>query len=309
MTTHRAVVCSIAMCLLASQPSQQLHSEEPPYTTELLADSSSGIDLRDRLASSSSVAFSTRKETSDHASSDHPLNPLLELARQSYNNIVESVDDYTCVLVKRERVDGRLLPAETIFAKVQHASSAGANEHPCRVYLCFQAPASLKGRELLFSHSGDDAKLLVRNGGRRLPFLTLELSPTCALAMHGNRYPVTEFGIQRLVERMILLGERELAYPDECEVNIHQGVEFDGRKCQQIEVCHPHRREHFAYHLARITIDSELQVPVRFQAYDWPAEAEGEPVLIEDYAYLDLKLNTGLQDEDFSRENPDYQFR
>ena len=43
--------------------------------------------------------------------------------------------------------------------------------------------------------------------------------------------------------------------------------------------------------------------------YDWPREAGGQPELIEEYTYRDLKLNIGLTDEDFSTQNPDYHFR
>lgn len=238
----------------------------------------------------------------------HPLEPLLAMAEQAAERIADHVQDYTCTLVKRERVEGRLLPAETIFAKVRHVPAAGDERGGCQLYLRFESPRGLRGREILFPAPDADGHLLVRNGGPRLAFITLKLEPTCALAMRGNRYPISEFGIQRLVERMLMLGRQELAY-GECLVSNQEDVQLEGRRCRVIEVQHPQRRPHFVYHIARITIDEELQLPIRFEAYDWPEDDQQPPPLIEEYTYRDLRLNVGLSDHDFSREHSDYQFR
>jgi hypothetical protein len=76
-----------------------------------------------------------------------------------------------------------------------------------------------------------------------------------------------------------------------------------------VEVTHPVRRPYFRYHIARIFIDDELQLPIRFASYDWPDEARGAPRLMEEYTYLNLKLNVGLTDWDFDYRNEDYAFR
>jgi hypothetical protein len=56
----------------------------------------------------------------------------------------------------------------------------------------------------------------------------------------------------------------------------------------------------------RIYIDDELDLPIRFDAYDWPAEPRGDPPLAEQYTYAKLKLGTGLTDTDFDVRNPRY---
>lgn len=300
-TQHRRLAPRImALLVLAAMPAQ---GDEP--------DSQAGRSTR--ATSPAVVATSEGAGASEKVSAQrlaqHPLQPVLELARAGYERIIGEVQDYTCELVKRERVDGQLLPQEIIFAKVRHerGDRDPAAESPVSLYLRFQAPTHLANREILFVKTGQDDKLLVRNGGKRLAFLTLELPPTCALAMQGNRYPVTEFGIQRLVERMIELGEQELPY-GECEVDIESNVLVEDMTCTKIEVCHPVRRDHFMYHLARVYIDDSTQLPVRFEAYDWPNPGSGEPVLKEEYTYRNLKLNVGLSDTDFDRTNPDYSF-
>lgn len=47
---------------------------------------------------------------------------------------------------------------------------------------------------------------------------------------------------------------------------------------------------------------------MRFAAYDWPSTENGDPNLIEEYTYRDLKFNVELTDDDFDRKNPEYRF-
>ena len=67
-------------------------------------------------------------------------------------------------------------------------------------------------------------------------------------------------------------------------------------------------RREFRYHIARIFVDDELNLPVHYEAYDWPEKPGGEPILTERYTYLNLKLNNGFTDMDFDVRNPNYGF-
>ena len=66
--------------------------------------------------------------------------------------------------------------------------------------------------------------------------------------------------------------------------------------------------EALAFHKTRFFIDEQLAVPIRFEAYDWPAAAGTEPELVEEYTYHELRVNVGLGDRDFNYRNPDYGF-
>ena len=46
-----------------------------------------------------------------------------------------------------------------------------------------------------------------------------------------------------------------------------------------------------------------------FTLNDWPREKGGPPELLEEYTYLDLKLNNGFTDADFDTQNPGYRFQ
>ena len=52
-------------------------------------------------------------------------------------------------------------------------------------------------------------------------------------------------------------------------------------------------------------MDDELHVPIRLTVHDWPEKEGDDPPLIEEYTYVDLRLNVGLSDSDFSRDTLD----
>ncbi len=80
------------------------------------------------------------------------------------------------------------------------------------------------------------------------------------------------------------------------------------RRCTLIESIHPARDDRFLFHKVRVYIDRELGVPIRFEAYDWPKHPGAAPELVEEYSYLDLKLNVGLSEHDFDPNNKAYSF-
>ena len=61
--------------------------------------------------------------------------------------------------------------------------------------------------------------------------------------------------------------------------------------------------------MARVYVDDELNLPVRSETYLWPARQGGDPVLLKDCTYLNLRLNNGFADRDFDAQNPQYGFR
>jgi len=240
------------------------------------------------------------------APAEHPLVPAIELANEALATIRESVADYTATLVKRERVNGDLLDHEYMFIKVRHEQREnGEVVTPFSVYLYFLAPANLKGREVIWVKGENNGRMCVHEANRLIP--TVWIRPNGPLAMRGQRYPVTEIGIETLVVRLLEKAQADMNH-GECEVEFFEGARINGRVCTCIQVTHPTPRQHFEYHIARIFFDDELRLPIRFESYLWPEEAGGPPQLLEEYTYLNLQTNVGLADVDFDRENPAYRF-
>lgn len=225
----------------------------------------------------------------------HPLLPALRWAIESLPAI-ERLKDYTAVLVRRERIAGELTDYETVSIKIRHA--------PFSVYGYFHTPGVAKGQEVLYIQGQNNGHLI---GHRGALMGVLSLDPQSALAMRGRHYPLTEIGMVNLLRRLIEVGQRDLSY-GECEVKYFPGAKLNDRPCTIVQAAHPERRDYFRFHIARIFVDDTLNLPVRYESYDWPQKPGGPPELFEEYTYLNLKLNVGLTDEDFSTGNPQYHF-
>jgi hypothetical protein len=68
-----------------------------------------------------------------------------------------------------------------------------------------------------------------------------------------------------------------------------------------VEIRYPVLQPGAGFHFVRVFMDEELEVPVRYEAYDFP-ERDGEsPPLLEEYTYLRMRLNANLTDDVFRR--------
>ena len=245
--------------------------------------------------------------TSDAATEQHPLDPVLELARTSLARLRTEVDDYTGRLIKRERIQGKLGNEVQMNLKVRTRREAdGKVTRPLSAYLKFLEPKSVRGREVIWTEGANGNKLTGHEGGM-LNLMRVQLEPTGMLAMIDNKYPITEIGLARLVEKLIEKGERDRRIGP-CEVQIVEDQRVGDRTCRLVQVTHPEKDSRFDFHIAQIFIDVERMIPLRYAAFLWPTEPGGEPPLEEEYTYLDLKLNVGLTDADFDPDNPDYNY-
>lgn len=279
---------------------------------DLLGDEPSQRDLalhaNSNAAAASQFSDARLRRLAEEQREYERLRTILELADGSYQFVCNHIRDYTCTVLVQERINGRLLAPRCLEAKIRHQRiEDGRVVTPLSIYVKFRAPEAVKEREVLYVDGQRDGKLLVRKGGARLASLVLTLDPRGRIAMQGSLHPITELGIKRLIRRIADVGKRELE-ANEHIVKLHPDIKLDDRVCTRIDLIHPIRRDHFESHLARIYIDDELQIPIRYESYDWPSEGSEDPVLKARYTYLDLQLNVGLTDADFERTNPSYQF-
>ena len=233
---------------------------------------------------------------------EHPLIPVIRWAEREKPNIA-AVKDYTALMQKQENIGGEVQEAQVMEIKVRH--------EPFSVYIKFRYPAKLNGQQAIFVRGQNDDKLIAHGVGLQKAFGTQKLDPTGMIAMQGNKYPITEMGILNLVDKLLEVGYRDTKY-GECEVTYTEGVKIGGkdstRECTMIQVKHPEPRTHFMFYVARVFVDRELNLPIRYESYDWARRKEESPKLIEAYTYLNLALNVGLTDTDFDPANPAYAF-
>ncbi|MBI2350805.1 MAG: DUF1571 domain-containing protein [Deltaproteobacteria bacterium] len=204
----------------------------------------------------------------------------------------ESVRDYTALFRKRERKDGDLGPEDTILLKFQK---------PFKVYMRWLS-GSRQGRELLYVQGANDNRVFVFEPAHLLArYFTVLLDPGGWRILQESRYPVTEIGIGRLLERVArearrARGKRELHVEE-------RRVRIQGGEVLQVEGILPQDpKAGYSYHRVVITLDETNGLSVKISVYDW------DNLLIGDYNYENVRLNPGLTEMDFDPSNPAYNF-
>lgn len=254
-----------------------------------------------RVANATSLAPAT--------SAISPMDRALDSARRGLANCRTSVNDYTALLIKRERVGGQLGQLEYMQAKIRERKVVdGRIIQPLSVYLNFVKPSSVKGREVIYVEGKNDGNLIAHEGGFKGRFLpTMSLPPNGTIAMRGQRYPMTEIGVENLIVKLLERGETAKKHPD-VQAEYIKGSKLNNRPCTLLKVTQPVKRPDLEFHQAKVYFDDGYQVPIRYIAYDWPKRPGGPMEIIEEYNYLNLKLNVGLKDEDFDPYNSKYNF-
>ena len=226
---------------------------------------------------------------------NHPLKPYLIKAEASLQSI-KTIKDYSAVLFKQEMIQNKLL-TQTMYGKFRH--------EPFSVYLKFQDPHA--GREVIYVDGLNKGKLLAHDAGFRALAGTVQYIPTRKEAMAENRYPITQAGMAKMLEAIIAQWQAEAQYQEVVVKEVAQ-VKVGEQPCLMLESIHPQARDHFKFHKTRLYLHAESQLPIRVEQYTWPQQAGGEPVLVEEYTYTEVKTNLGFTDADFDKSNKAYQF-
>jgi hypothetical protein len=236
----------------------------------------------------------------------HPLDPALEIARNSLQRSQANIQDYRAVLVKRLRINGELNEFQHLYVKIRNRKvDNGRLTTPLSVYLRFLRPESIQGRELIWVEGRNAGKIIVHEAGFK-NLLRIHLDPAGAIAMRGQRYPVSDIGLENLIVKLIETGERDRRY-GECDVQFFKNAKVGERGCTMIQVMHPVKRGYFDFYCARLFFDNELNLPIRYESWSWP-QADGQPRLEEEYTYTGVKVNVGLTDRDFDPDNAEYDY-
>lgn len=219
---------------------------------------------------------------------------MIDECKERYTQI----RDYTCTFYKRERHAGRITAPHIMAMKLR--------SQPFSVYMKFVQPNP--GREAIFITGRNNGKVVVHDVGiGKLLAGTMYLDPRGSMAMDENLHPVTDAGIGHLIDTVHSRWHAELKH-GESLVEIHPDVRVNDRPCTMIQSIHPQKHANYLFHKVKVYIDRELGVPIRFEAYDWPRRAGETPELVEEYTYLNLRLNPGLREVDFDPRNKAYSY-
>jgi hypothetical protein len=215
---------------------------------------------------------------------DEPIR-LVTQAREAYSRL----QDYSCVLVKRERIDARP-PSENVILMNVRA-------RPFSVYLRWQQPRDLAAQEVCYVAGRNKGQMRVRSAGALGVVGFVSLDTNDPRALKTSRHSITEAGIGNLIDRFSTgwEGERRLNLT---QVRIGE-YEYNKRRCTRVETIHPARRE-FLHYRSIVYFDQQNHLPIRVESYDWP-RSQGDPgQLTEVFSFVNLRLNVGLSDAVFN---------
>jgi hypothetical protein len=201
------------------------------------------------------------------------------------------IDHYTATFLTQERIDGELRPEQWVAIKFKK---------PFQVYLRW-VKGRHEGRQALYPAGADGREVLVR---MPLPVggLTVSLDPLSPRARKGNRHPITDFGIGRLVDFVTENARRGIERGEVTIEDAGQRTTFERPSHRYILHFPDEPANGYYCRTAVFEVDNHYRLPVYAEIFDWDGQ------LVERYGYRDLRLNPGLTDEDFSPKNPDYGF-
>lgn len=213
---------------------------------------------------------------------------------------LESIESYTTVFEKHERINGVLLERHSMSLKVRHS--------PFSVYMKVLSGDNTD-RQILYPAAPDgDRKNMVlvklATLGGRLPAIALETDDP--KVMEESRYPITKAGILELSRMALQFRQKDLTFGDRVRTTMRDDETFAGRPVYTFSVEYSRPEDSADYRKCVLQIDRELMLPVSATNWTWPDKvkvADGESIeqatLLEYYSFRDVRMNPGLKATDF----------
>jgi hypothetical protein len=239
-----------------------------------------------RIISSALLLFWAVSVTA-HAAAGPDAKLWIEEAQAAY----ATIESYTAIVHKQQRVQGKLLPEETILLKFRK---------PYSIYMNW-IKAPYKGSELLYVDGWNENRVRAHRGGL-LRFFVRDLHPTDPALMKGNLRPVTDMGIGQLIDTVAMNVHTAL---EAGELEFYEGgaERVYGRETRVVEfVLPPDTVARYGGHRIVINQDVENRMLIRIRIYDHDKH------LVENYGYEQLDIDARLTAADFDPANSAYRF-
>jgi len=227
--------------------------------------------------------------------SDNPLTPAIRLAEQT-RDALGKIEDYQAVFRKKERV-GRQVFAHTMLLK--HRAE------PFSVYLRFYG--ANEGREVIYVKGQNEGNLVVHETGLAGLIGPISLAPTSSQAMSESLHPITSIGLWGLIDGIILQWKEEAKH-GLTKVKYYPKAKLGKREFKVIETTLRQPRGKLTYHMTRLYLDKETDLPFKVEHFGFPATPGADPPLVAEYQYDSIKSGVALRDVDFDPRNPKYKY-
>lgn len=241
----------------------------------------------------------------------HPLTAVVRYVASHSVYVRENVRDFSCRIVRRERINGKLQDRQFAHMKVRcERQHDDGSVQPFAVFMQFAAPRIIRDRRVLYIADRNDGKVLVRKGGSLMKHMKLKVDPLSSRARSESKYSIMDAGLDKLLDRFGQQAENDIERDPAAantRVSHFANAMINERPCTHIQIVHPQQTGGMEFHSTSLYVDNELHVPTRLVVHGWPQREGDQPPLNEECTYLNLRLNVGLTDSDFSEtllENP-----
>jgi len=201
---------------------------------------------------------------------------------------------YTAILEMQEEVNGNLRAMDSIQFKLR--------QQPFSVYMRWTDT----DQEALFVRGRNEDRLLAKPVGGLASLKRLwRLNPDSRMAKQSCRYPITDSGIENLVNRVHQFYAARNDWSSAVTCSVSKLSEADN---VVTEYCMQFRDKHVSpeYLKSHLSFDETTGLLVVVENFGW-SEDESSRV-VEHYAYRKIDQAATLSDSDFDEKNSEYEF-
>jgi hypothetical protein len=246
-----------------------------------------GVSTGADRAGNSAVTNTSGKPATRGGTWDEPL-ALIARARSAY----AKVNDYSCTLIKRERIRGKLTPNHVIVLKVRMT--------PFSVNMLWKEPRALEGQEVCWVEGKNHGNMRVKPSGLLGAIGFVSLEPTDERAKRTSNHLVSDTGIGWLIEEFGTGWEQERKL-DQTQLRVGT-YEYAKRRCTRVEATHANSAGGAFRHYRNVVyFDQKTNLPIRVENYDWPKTPGDQGELAEMFSYVNVHLNVGIPDSTFNK--------
>jgi len=201
---------------------------------------------------------------------------------------------YTAILEMQEEVSGSLREMDSIQFKLR--------QQPFSVYMRWHD----SGQEALFVRGRNEDRLLAKpaNGLAALKRLW-RLDPDSRIAKQACRYPITESGIENLVNRVHEFYDSRDDWTSAVSCSVLKSSEADN-VVTEYSMQFRDKSVSPEYLKSRLCFDQTTGLLIVVENFGWTDEES--PRVVEHYAYRTINQSAELSDSDFDEKNSEYEF-
>ncbi|MCO4748311.1 MAG: DUF1571 domain-containing protein [Proteobacteria bacterium] len=219
------------------------------------------------------------------AADDADANSFADALREM-EAVASELKDATFTMYKREWVNGGQGSMSTADVKFRRPEDA---------YMIF-VDGPNAGREVLWRGPDWNGGRFKVDPGRFIPVMNLD--PNGSLAMRGNRHNIRELPPTLLIEKIIAdamrINDSATFAPDVTDLGTTE-IRGEASRCWEAKLPKDKDPGFYAYKV-KVCASPSTKMPNAMRVWD---VEDGELRLVEEYDYINLKVNPGLSDSDF----------